>query len=345
MLRRAFTLVELLVVIAIIAILIGLLLPAVQQVREAAFRSQCQNNLHQLTTAVHNFHANNGSMPPYFGVYPVNNPRSVYGGWFAFLLPYVEQDNIYNLMMTDILASGYNTPQVITNSPGNPPSGCQQVWVPPTQEVYNGYVYTVGGYWTLVCSNPGGGGSSTYIAHGIWLDGVHDATYKVLQCPSDYSNTDQGRVYGYWGGTSYAANWNAWGDGTNAYYTPPARFTSMTDGTSNVILFGEQFMNCDRLSRIALYSWYYSDFGINWYGLGDTNMFQVRPRIAICDTCCDNWRAQTGHSSLQVGLADGSVRSISSGISNNENWSSLSQTRTWDRLMLPRDGQPLDNDY
>jgi prepilin-type N-terminal cleavage/methylation domain-containing protein len=124
--RRAFSLIELLVVIAIIAILMAILIPAIQRVRESSNQTICGNNLKQLAIAVNSYHAANGSLPPYQGiaqarsgsVAPNANPHAVYGSWFVHLLPHVEQDPLYALILDEV--GQFSNAPAMVSAPGGP---------------------------------------------------------------------------------------------------------------------------------------------------------------------------------------------------------------------------------
>src|SRR5579872_760544 len=134
--RRGFTLIELLVVIAIIAILIGLLLPAVQKVREAAAKIQCQNNLKQIGLGLLNYESTNGGLPPSATATqgPVQGaPHYPYShSWSASLLPYIEQTADYNLYHYNanwndpVNYTAIRSPMKLFNCPSTPGSGIER---------------------------------------------------------------------------------------------------------------------------------------------------------------------------------------------------------------------------
>src|SRR5262249_7404647 len=134
--RSAFTLIELLVVIAIIAVLIGLLLPAVQKVRAAAARIKCANNLKQIGWALHTFEGTNSHSPPN-GVYPINATAADSYSALARILPYIEQANLYLLVDLNAPANVQNAvtsqripiylcPSEVNDRP-KPPTGTQSI--------------------------------------------------------------------------------------------------------------------------------------------------------------------------------------------------------------------------
>jgi len=155
--RRAATLIEILVVIATAAVLLGLLLPAILSVRTAAQIAQCQNNLHQLGIAFHNYEADHGKMPPYTTGFPPGTPH---GNWLAYLLPYLDADDFAqrhvpvplpcpSCPQTKIQASALTTAQLsILACPSDPSANLDTYWG-TTSYLANWYALSggAGGYF------------------------------------------------------------------------------------------------------------------------------------------------------------------------------------------------------
>ncbi len=153
--RRAFTLIELLVVIAIIATLVAILLPAVQQAREAARRSTCKNNLKQIGLAIHNYHDTFNTLPPGSIKHPFYGDNWNPHGWSAMILPFLEQNAVYDALANETQNWG-NEPKF---NAGDNPVGASviPVFLCPSDVMPNNNTYLEGN--TNAKSNyPGNGG-------------------------------------------------------------------------------------------------------------------------------------------------------------------------------------------
>jgi prepilin-type N-terminal cleavage/methylation domain-containing protein/prepilin-type processing-associated H-X9-DG protein len=202
--RKAFTLIELLVVIAIIGILISLLLPAVQKIREAAARMSCSNNLHQLALAAHNFHDSNQRFPsavnlPYNpqvagGTSPSAPIPLKYISFFQALLPYVEQGPLYNQF--DFTHDQYTN----ATTPNSPANQIVKTYLCPSDNAPQHTTYTTTTGVTYYFA------ANTYVANS-GIVGFYTG------------NMDQTGIF---------------------YINSSVRMTDISDGTSNTFMFGER---------------------------------------------------------------------------------------------------------
>jgi len=312
--RRGFTLIELLVVIAIIAILIGLLLPAVQKVREAANRIKCANNLKQLGLAAHLYHDDYGHLPPAVGYLPPDS--GAFGTSFFHLLPHLEQGDLYRDALGPV--------------PFPPPYGGAAAYYPGNKNVYSRRLSIFlcpsdpsVGPGGVVSINGASFGASSYASNAMviseWPGPGPQGRNAFATITDEPSNTilhaeKYARCSNTFMAPAFRDGGNAWAysGGPFPWQPPPMTFRAG---------FGPAFAIRGFAAKAP-------------DAIGEASIFQVRPTPFLGN--CDPTRASTPHAGgILVGLADGSVRTLAPTMSG----------KTWWAALTPADGEVLGSDW
>jgi prepilin-type N-terminal cleavage/methylation domain-containing protein len=332
--QRAFTLIELLVVIAIITVLMGLLVPAVQRVRDSATNVECKNNLRQMGLACQKLNSEVGLLPPaatYNGL--TARPTTLnqlymgaFGNPFFMMLPHLDEKNLYDQ-------------SVVTN---------------PFRHINASYNYNIAAdatarhiIKTYICnSDPSIPDDKTIVNPSV---GIHDP-FAITTYAFNF------QVFGYTGvATGLVSPAGQKVDYPDGYLGQANIPRSFPDGTSQTILFAEKYARCFTTSgaptfgpgteRGSLWAWwdtgwvYYPRFAWQtWWntGAGPASKFQVRPNPFLgTNSKCDGARASTSHAAMNVCMADASVRTLSADI----------DAQTWWDLCTPADGHVLTHDW
>ena len=234
--RNGFTLVELLVVIAIIGILVALLLPAVQSAREAARRMQCGNNLKQIGLALHNYHTAHATFPYGSGdCCSPSNPKAWGGVWTTMILPYLEQQNLYDKI--DFKVHTKNLPQDVLDTP-------VAAYICPSDGKASAAVFT-----DRYPHNPTQAAGTWYTASMGPTDPDH-CSFCDSSIPSQDNYCCQGNNFGTLPGDGYPAGS---GVGMFSRYRKAISIDDVRDGTTNTFAIGETIPSqCTFISMFAV---------------------------------------------------------------------------------------------